>query len=668
MRKVIVGLVVAVVLGVGGYFGVVYWTQQVATREVEAALDGWGRNIGSATHGPIEFDLWSRTLKVSNIVVQAKEAEYPKITAGMVIASGIDLSGKASRVEIVDLETSEPVPGSQGLRLDQKAPRIVLTGFTARPFTPAKVGSMLELSRLWLEQFSSITAELIEVPSLTVTMKAPEGSPAAAEYKYTNILVRDVREGRFAEATVDGVVVRSGSPGPMGPVGSMGEMKGEMGKSTILDGDVGPLLAVLDPSRPRSDDYQRLYRKMTMGPYTAGVGNVMSIRVDSAEAEDIGLRTSKLKIDDLMFLTDVFSLPSPPQAPAQIGMLMDKLATLYEGFSLGKVDARGFSMTMGGMGEMFRMGALRVDRLGYGRFREIAIEGFTVKQPLGDQVDMGRIAFKELDISKMLRSLPQLAGPHGQPPGPEQIRALLSLIQGIELKDITVPDPRTRRPIKVDTLNLSWGQFVDGVPTRSRVTMKFAMPLSGLDNEPFVRALTGSGVGSLDMFFDLGSDWTEATKTVKIEPGVMEMGRLFKLTLGGSLQNVVRDALSLDPMRSMGALFMIEPGPMQLRLTDLGIVDLLAAETARQRGVLPETGRSLLLESLAANKLQLASAGPEVEKLFQGLERFVQGKGETLTIKVTPRERVSLLEIIEASKLSPAAALAKLDIEVTTGR
>ena len=217
MRKVLAGLAVALIVGVGGYFGVVYWAQYVVAREVEAVLDGWRASLGSATHGRIEFDLWTRTLKVSDVVVQSRTAPHPKIALAQVIASGIDLSGKATRVEIVDLETSDMLPGRAGVRMDQKAPHVTLTGFSARPLAPRKVASMFDMTRLWLDQFSAITAATIEVPSLTVTLTPIEGatrSPAlSAEYTYTNLVLRDVHDGRFAEATMDGCVLRGNGGG-----------------------------------------------------------------------------------------------------------------------------------------------------------------------------------------------------------------------------------------------------------------------------------------------------------------------------------------------------------------------------------------------------------------------------------------------------------------------
>jgi hypothetical protein len=54
MRKVVVGVVAAlVVIGAGGYFGLAYWAEAAAVREVDAALDRWRASTGTATRGPV---------------------------------------------------------------------------------------------------------------------------------------------------------------------------------------------------------------------------------------------------------------------------------------------------------------------------------------------------------------------------------------------------------------------------------------------------------------------------------------------------------------------------------------------------------------------------------------------------------------------------------------
>jgi hypothetical protein len=666
MRKVLVGLVLAVIIGVGGYFGVVYWAQYAAAREVEAVLDGWRASLGSATHGRIEFDLWTRTLKVSDVVVQSRTAAHPKITLGQVIASGIDTSGKAARLEIIDLETSDVLPGQPGVRMEQKAARVTLTDYSARPLAPRKVASMFDLTRLWLEQFSTITAASIEIPSLTVTMTATGGNgwpPAlSAEYTYSNVVLRDVREGRVAEATTDGIVLRGGS-------GSLHAFKGEIGKSSILDADLGPVVAFLDATRPRAQAYQRVYRQLSLGPYTISFGDGSSGRIDGIVAEDIGLRPAKLSLDDIIFLTEVTSPPSAVRSPAQLIMLMDKLAGLYEGVHLGKLDIEGVDVrTM--MRDSFKMARLRIDRLENGRFAEFAIEGLSGRPAFGEPFNLGRVAFRGLDIANLMRLMStQLGMPPGQPMSAEKIAAMLSLIEGLEIKQLAVPHPKTRGLVQVEAFNASWGQFVGGIPSQARISMKVSGPISAPDPEPVINMLAGAGMRALAAAIDVGATWTEAAQTVALEPATLEVGGVFALSAKASLGGVPRAIFDADPLKAMAVIPLLEAGPIEVTLRDLGLVDLAAAEAARLRGAGPEMGRTFLLENMTRNKQALAQTGPEVDALFEALARFVQGKGETLTIRLTPKGRVGLLEVLDATRLDPfAAMLASFSVEATTGR
>lgn len=668
MRKVLVGLVVALIVGVGGYFGVVYWAQYAAAREVDAVLDGWRASLGSATHGRIEFDLWTRTLKVHDVVVQSRTGPHPRIALGQVIASGIDLSGKAARVEIVDLEMSDALPGQPGVRLDQKAPRITLTGFSSRPMAPRKIASMFDMTRLWLEQFSAITAASIEIPSLTVTVAPTAGvgrSPAlSAEYKYTDLALRDVRDGRFAEATVDGIVLRGSAGVPFN------EFKGEIGKATLLDADVGPVLAFLDPSRPKSNDYQRVYRYLSMGPYTVRMGDGTTMSMDRIVAEDIGLRPSKLSLDDIVFLTEVTaSQGRAVNSPAQLTMLMDKIAGIYEGIRLGKAELQGFTVNSTKR-DSFKIASMRIDRLENGRFAEFSFDGLNGKPAFGNPVSMGRVAVRGLDIATFLRVVStQMAAPPAQPPSFDKISALLSLIEGFEIKAVAIPDPKTGRMMQLDAFNAAWGQFVGGIPTRARVSTKFSAPISPLDPEPFIKMLVGAGVRALAIGADVGTSWTEAAQTLALEPATVEIGGVLALSLKASASNVSRDAFSTDPAKVMASAVLVDAGPIELSLRDLGLVDLIAAQTALSRGAGPETGRTLLLENLALKKQALTHTSPDAETLFQAMERFVQGKGETLTVRLTPKGRVGLLQFLDASKVDPVAAmLASFTVEATTGR
>ncbi|HEX6000236.1 MAG TPA: hypothetical protein VFZ16_12725 [Hyphomicrobiaceae bacterium] len=684
MRKAIAAVVIVLLVGTGGYLGVTYWAQQAAAREVDAMLDRWRASVGTVTRGRVDFDLWTRTLKVSDVVVQAGSSGEPRLRAAQVVASGIDMSGKATRIDIADLELTDAMVGQPGVRVQQKARNVTLTDFSARPLPARKPPATgLERARLWLEQFSAITAASIEIPSLTVTIvpEAGEKAPAAmgpSEYTYSNLVLRGVRDGRVAETTTDGIVLRSSVPG------TVRELSGEIGRSTVTDADMRPLLALLDPALPQAEGYQRIYRQMTMGPYTLRFGDGGRMRIDSIVAEDIGLQASKLSLDDLVFLSEVTASPGgvhgggPAGVPGvgQMAMLMDKMAGLYEAFHLGKLEIAGVSVSAGER-DGAQIASIRIDSLENGRFGELAIDGLDAKPTAGAPFKLGRLTVRRFDFAGLMRvAATELSQPTGQQslgsprsgsPNPKLIAAMLRLLEGVELRDVALPDPKTRRLLRLDTFKASWGQLVDGVPSQSRVTMKFSAPIRAPDPEPFINLLAGAGIQALTTGIDVGARWSEPAQVVTLEPATVEIDGAFALAVKATASNVSRDLFSTDVLRAMGSAASIEIGPIEVTLRDLGLLDLVAAEIARPTGQGPDVGRSLLLQ--AWEKQASTQPDPGAQPFLQAMRQFVQGKGETLTVRLTPKGRVRALELAEALRLDPAGAvLAGFAVEATSGK
>jgi hypothetical protein len=673
MRKVVIGLVVVLIVGVGGYFGLDYWAQGAAARGVDGVLHSLSPGGGTATHGRIELSLWQRTLKVSDILVKSQETPSEnRVRVAQVVASDIDTSGRAGRIEIDDLELTDDVPGYAGARMVQKIPRIILTGFkTTRPISARKAASALDAMRLRLEQFSAITAQSIEIPSLTVTTTPPTGplgQPAPVTYTYHNLVLRDVHEGKVAEATADRVELSGGGFGP-GPA-PIGEIKGEIGKVSVLDADMAPVLAFLDPSRPRGEEgYQRVYRRMAMGPYTLNMGVAGSLRVEGIVAEDIGLHPGKLSLADITFLTEIAPAPGVPPSPAQLTMLMDKVAGLYQGIRVGRAEVQGFSMKM--LSDDARMASLRIEGLENGRLSELAIEGLSGRPAVGEPFELGRVALKGFDISRLLRvvstqlSTPQ---PPGQPPGLDQIGAVLGLLEGIEIENVAVPDPKTRRIVRLDAFKASWGQPVGAFPSQARISLKMSVPIKAPDPEPAINMLADAGMSALAIGMDAGAGWSETGQTLSLEPASLQIDGLIAISAKASVGNVTREVFSGDPTRAMGSVALASAGPIEISLHDLGLVDLFAKEMARQGGAGPEAGRAMMLDAFAKNTDPLVQANPEAQPLFQAIAELVKGKGQTLTVRLTPKGNVGLLQWIDAAKVNPVGALVtNFSVEARTG-
>jgi hypothetical protein len=672
MRKVVVSLIVVLIAGAGGYLGFDFWAQRAVAREVDAMLDGWRDSVGSATRGRIELDLWTRTVKVTDVVVQPRSGPHPRITVAQVVGSGLDLSGKVELLHLTEVELSEALPGQPGATVTYKAPSVTLKDFSARPLAPRKVASTLDLMRLWLELASATTAASIEAPSLTVTMVpggpvAPGAAgshlpPGAFEITYTNLFFRDVREGRIAEAGADGAVLRAGLVGPAR------EVRGGIGRIAVADADVAPVLAFLDPTRPKGEGYQRVYRQVSMGPYSLRFVDGTSVSVDRIVAEDVGLHPDKLRLDDFLFLNEVTVGPSRAASPAQATMLLDKVAGLYEGVRLGKLEMAGLAVKS--VGGRLNLAGLRIERMENGRLGELSFDGLDARPSFGDPFSFGRVAFKGFDIAGFMRFMgTELAMPPGQPPSLDRLAAMHNLLAGFELKGIAVPDPRTGRKVLIDA-SVTSGQVVGTVPTEMRASFKISAPIGAPNPEPLMNMLAAAGLSTLVAEADVGVRWNEAGQTLALEPATLEVGGFASVSVKTSINNATSALFSTDVFKAMEGALAVEIGPVEVTLRDLGMVDILAAEAARARGLGPEAGRGLLQEQWTLGAQRQTQLYPGAQALYDAVGRFLQGKGETLTVRLTPRGRVPVLKLIEALRLSPAdnTLLAAFTVEASSAR
>jgi hypothetical protein len=153
---------------------------------------------------------------------------------------------------------------------------------------------------------------------------------------------------------------------------------------------------------------------------------------------------------------------------------------------------------------------------------------------------------------------------------------------------------------------------------------------------------------------------------VALEPATFEMDGLFALSVKASASRVSRDLFAADMVKALEAGALVEAGAIEVTLRDLGLVDLLGADLARRAGQPPEAGRAMLLQ-LWAQSAQMREADPATASWFEATGRFLQGKGQTLTVRLTPKGRVRALDLVEALRLDPfGAVLAGFTLEASS--
>jgi hypothetical protein len=440
--------------------------------------------------------------------------------------------------------------------------------------------------------------------------------------------------------------------------GKPAKFTGDIATVALYDFDTAAIGAMFDPAKANDDKYYRVYRQMTAGGYSiTSEDGGPAIRIQGLTADDIGWKPSRFKLAELAAL-----LPQSGSAPnpAQLQQLLDRAAGVYEGVRIGNAEMRGVTIEV--PQAPLRLAAIRFN-LENGKIGEFAFEGLDLQSPSGP-VKVGRFALKGFDIAGMLRMSQQLATP-GRVPSPDQLTGLLRLTEGYEIKGVVAPYKNTNAQVNIETASLNWGQFVGPIPTQLRFTLKISGPIDPHDGHPF-DMLAEAGMNSASMSADLGAAWTEASRDFALEPVTFELGNVIAASARLSLANVPREVFSLNPQQAMTAAAQIEAGGLEVTLQDLGAVDLLVRQYARDKNLDSDEARRSLVDEIRGDPGN--ATDPNLAAISGALAWSIENPHGKLTIKLTPKGKVPLMELVNSMKVDPSAASARIQVDASTER
>jgi hypothetical protein len=376
------------------------------------------------------------------------------------------------------------------------------------------------------------------------------------------------------------------------------------------------------------------------------------IDIDGFVIEDIDVQPSKFRLAERF---DALQGQSAVPTPAETREALEKLAGIYEGVRIGKAEVN--KISIGTQQETGKVNAIRY------REGELAIEGVDTPTPQG-QFKMERFALKSFSAAKLMRLGAGLSNP-GQTPSPEQMLGLFGVLSGAAIKGVVAPFKTTKKLVTIDTLSLDWGQLVGSIPSKAHVVAKFVTPTDPSD--PKQLPLIAAGIDKLAVDLDLGAAWTEPSNSFALTPATLDIGGIAKAQLRIALGNVPREVFSADPAQLMGQAARIEAGTLEFSLRDNGGVDLVVTQFARTQNVSRDAARQALVESIKAKREQIASANPDADAAVDAVARFVETPGQTLSIKLTPRAKAPLMQLMQLLQTDPQSALAQFRIEASTG-
>jgi hypothetical protein len=662
MVKILMGLVAAIVIAVGGFFGFEFYMQHRIAGEVEAAFEQIRATGGKASHGKVSFDLLNRTVTVADLTAQTAAQPPVSLKIGSLTASGVKQPDaarlSADNIEITDVEVGLEMPAETLLNVTYKAPRISVrdySGPASAPRLPAS-SSLIDLYRVGFELIANMTAASVTTPSLTGTMNfsaAVQGGAGSGEFTYSGFTMEGLKEGRIATMKASEAIFRF-----VQPAGMTKTITGSLTDFAAYDTDFNVMAAIFDPQKANDDQYYRAYRQISTGAYTIKFDQLLNVRIEGFTVDDVAMRPSRLQLPALMAMTPPTG--ATPPTPAQVRAMLDKAAGVYEGVRIGNAEMRGLSMeTPQGP---FKLAAMRFN-LENGKIGEFAFEGLDAHSPNGP-VKVGRFALKSIDIANLMRMSALFLNPSQQPP-PDKVLGMIPLIEGVEVKGFAAPYKSTGKPINIDTFNLNWGQFIGPIPSKARLTVRMSSPLDVTDFGQ--QALVAAGVNILRIDSDVGATWTETSRTFALEPVTLDLGGIAKASARVSLANVPREVFSPNAVQAAAMAGQIEAGTIELSLRDTGGVDLLVAQQARTQNVSRDAARRAIVDSIRAGSEQAAATNPDAVAAVEAIARFVESPGQTLNIKLTPLGKVTAEQLMPLLKTDPLVALAQFRIEASTG-
>jgi hypothetical protein len=669
MRKILISIVAAIiVVSAGAYFGWDLYAQFRSKSEVEAVFDNLRTAFSTASHGRIELSTKTRTVKISDIILQSSD-RATTIKIGQLIATGtkgpVGARVSAAHIQMSNWELTTVVPITSGPSISYKAPMIQVEGFTGPAALPLKLNtaSIIDVSRASLEYLAASTITAVNVPKLTANITPKMTDPSAPaigpiEYTYTDIAMRNIRDSRIAAITIERTTVTSDTVNP-----ELGSFAAALARMSLSDFELGTAIALLDPAKGQEDKYLPMYRQASMGPFEVRFAKGTGMQMDSITIDEIGIRPSKLSIINLLAIADTTPSPGTPPTPAQLRMLIDQIAYMYEGIRFGNFQMRGLKLRAPDTD--IKLDTIRLTGLENGRLGEFAVEGLDgTSTQQKEPVHVGRFALKGLQIANLVRQSGRMAE-SPRPPSPDQMSGMLALLEGIELGDVTASPIPGQPNVKIDTFRLSWGQFVGSVPTSVRLTAKTTVP-TNLADPATGGMLSDAGLAAVTTNIDVGIAWTEATQELAVTPGAIEIENAFAFSANIAIRNVPRSIFSTDPGQAMMASEQLEAGPIMLSLRDAGALKTALEQYAKTKGISVDEARKEVIESVKETVKPSAQPNPDADAVAQAIIQFIETPGSTVTVSVTPKGHVNFKQAFDKANADPNSTVALFAIEAKT--
>lgn len=510
------------------------------------------------------------------------------------------------------------------------------------------------------EALASLNAASITFPELTLTIKATDGDEVVdSTITYHDLVLTNIKDG-YAETLT---VARTESTGVDGVTeyGPMHEDGLDIRRSLELAG-----IVVGDPTAAMKP----LYNSFTMasgshkGPlYACSFGAMTGA---AAEA-----RPAKVPFSEVMAAFGEFKndMDEPPMAAIRTvaSWGIDVFRAIRGGAStVGAIDC-----TAGPQNEVaVKVAGAEMGNFEPGVYPTIALRGLDIDAGKEGRGGLGEFVLKNIDFNPTLDALEAGLDQLSEAWFEANWRSLIPAMAGLSVSalDLDAPNPESpgeRIQFKLDSFDLTLGDYLNGIPTQISTSAKgLDIPLPQDSRDPQMQMLLAIGLTRLNLGFDFAAGWDAAANDITVSTVALNALDLGGMAIGATIGNATEDLFATDPDVALMAGLSTTVKSVTLNLSDDGIGELLWPLAAAEQGVNDvEAFRTQMAGMAEGLALQLLGSTDGARKLGAALGDLATGRRGEVTITLTAKSPDGLpLAVFMQAQDNPAVLSGQFDV------
>lgn len=511
-------------------------------------------------------------------------------------------------------------------------------------------------------ELAALSATSITVPEITLTITTSEngGTPQVTEMSYKDLVLRDVKNGIAASASVGSAVSKS-------PEGTF-----TFGKMSTGLLDIGGILALyaMVPGTGSEPPLKPIYRNFTWdGAKFEADGVSCDIgRIATDEFDARPLKVSFKELTDAANELEAAKDGAPPAAA--MGKVVTFLTDIFQAFkstptTVGAIDCSGtgkdgkpFALTLGGV----EMGGFSP-----GSYPAVTINDLKIAASDGS-VGLKSATFKAIDFGQPLEALKAASGVD---PAwfDKNWRKIIPAWGGMSLSGLAVdvPDPEQpggRVQLNVADFDLTLSDYLNGIPTRiSSSAHGVDMPLPPDSDDDTAKMLKAIGISKINASYEFTASWDKAGQAIRIDNLSVSGADLGSFALAAVAGNATEQLFAVDPDLQQAASMGVTVKSITFTITDSGLGDKLVPLLAAEQNADPATFRTQMAGVAEGAALQMLGSTDAARALGAAVGDFMSGKTKSVRIDVTAKDPngISVPQLMQASD-DPTVLASAVDI------